>query len=101
MRGPASNPALIPITHIPPIGSEATADFSEANTKAPTQTQMRNVDFRVADDIALNIHELRGEMQAKEAGKPVNFDNKMEFVLRVDRARIGLKSPSLDALMNR
>jgi hypothetical protein len=100
VRGPATNPATIPVTHIPPIGSEAMPDFSEANTKAPTQTQMRNVDFRVGDDIALNIHELRGVMQAKEAGKPVNFDNKMEFVMRVDRARIGMKSPSLDALMN-
>jgi hypothetical protein len=101
VRGPASNPALIPITHTPPIGREAIADFSEANTKAPTETQMRNVDFRVADDIALNIHELRGDMQAKEVGKPVNFDNKNDFVMRVDRARIGMKSPSLDALMNR
>ena len=35
VRGPA-NPALAPVTHIPPIGSEAIADFSEAQTKAAT-----------------------------------------------------------------
>src|ERR1700755_1104338 len=92
VRGPATNPSAVPVAHLPPIGSEAIADFSEANTKAPTQTQMRNVSFRVEEDVALEIHELRGEMQAKEAGKPVNFDNRTAFVLRVDRARIGMKT---------
>lgn len=100
VRGPATNPSAIPVTHIPPIGTEAMPDFSEAKTKAPTETQMRNVEFRVAEDIALDIHELRGQMQSKETGRPVNFDNKMEFVLRVDRARIGMKPSSLDSLMN-
>ena len=61
---------------------------------------MRNVNFHFDEIGYLDIHELRGEMQAKEIGKPVNFDNKMTFVMRVDRARIGMKSPSLDDLMN-
>jgi len=100
VRGPA-NPALAPVTHIPPIGSEAIADFSEAQTKAATQTQMRNVDFHFDETGFLDIHELRGEMQAKEVGRPVNFDNKLTFVMRVDRGKIGMKGPSLDSLLNR
>jgi hypothetical protein len=99
VRGPAS-PSLAPVTRIPPIGTEAMPNFSEAQTKAPTETQMRNVDFHFDEAGFLDIHELRGEMQAKEAGHPVNFDNKLTFVMRVDRARIGMKGPSLDDLMN-
>jgi hypothetical protein len=100
VRGPGT-PSGAMVMHVPPIGAEAIADFSEAQTKAPTQTQMRNVDFHVDEITMLNIHELRGEMQAKEVGQPVNFDNKLTFIMRVDRAKIGLKSPSLDSLMNR
>src|SRR5437870_4304411 len=84
-----------------PFGSEAIADFSEAQTKAATQTQMRNVDFHFDETGFLDIHELRGEMQAKEVGQPVNFDNKLTFVMRVDRGKIGMKGPSLDSLLNR
>src|SRR5436190_10667630 len=99
VRGPAT-PASVPVIHIPPIGTEATANFSDAVTKVATQTQMRNVDFHFDPIGYLDIHELRGEMQAKEAGQPLNFDNRMTFVMRVDRARIGMKSQSLDDLMN-
>ena len=100
MRGPAT-PVTAPVTHIPPIGSEAIADFSLTETKAATQTQMHNVHFHVDEITFLDIHDLRGEMQAKEAGQPLNFDNKLTFVMRVDRAKIGMKTPSLDSLMNR
>ena len=99
VRGPAT-PTLAPVIHIPPIGTEATANFAEAETKGPTQTQMRNVNFHFDETGYLDIHELRGEMQAKEPGKPLNFDNKLTFVMRVDRARIGMKPASLDDLMN-
>src|SRR5438552_3258853 len=44
---------------------------------------------------------MRGVMVAKEPGAPLNFDNKMSFVLKIDRGNIGMKSPSLDNLMNR
>ena len=89
------------VIRIPPIGTEPIPTPTEATAKAPTQTQFRNVDFHVDISTVLNIHELRGEMAAKQPGDPLNFDNKTSFVLRVDRARIGLKSPSLDNLMNR
>jgi hypothetical protein len=100
VRGPAG-PTTAPPERIPPIGTEPIPTPTEAQAKAPTQTQMRNVDFHLDETTMLNIHELRGEMVAKKPGDPVNFDNKHDFVMRIDRARIGMKSPSLDNLMNR
>ena len=100
VRGPAS-PTAAPEQHIPPIGTEPIPTPTEAQAKAPTQTQMHNVDFHVDETTVLDIHELRGEMVSKRAGAPLNFDNKTEFILKVDRGKIGMKSPSLDNLMNR
>jgi len=100
VRGPASATAA-PAQHIPPIGTEPIPTPTEAQAKAPTQTQMHNVDFHVDETTILNIHELRGEMVSKQPGTPLNFDNKTSFILKVDRGKIGLKSASLDNLMNR
>ena len=72
-----------------------------AHPHALTQAQMREVDFHIDEVTILNIHSLRGEMVPKEEGAPLNFDDKRSFVLRVDRGEIGMKSASLDALMNR
>src|SRR5437763_4933136 len=49
----------------------------------------------------MHIHTLRGQFVAKAAGKPVNFDNKNDFIVKIDRARIGVDSVGLDQLMNR
>jgi hypothetical protein len=89
-----------PVSHIPPIGTVPLPDFSEAHTKAPTQAFFRNVWFYLDETMFLDIHELRGEMKAKEAGAPLNFDDKRSFVMRVDTGTIGMKSASLDKLMN-
>jgi hypothetical protein len=100
VRGPAS-PTTAPPQRIPPIGTEPIPTPAEAQAKAPTQTQMHNVDFHVDETTILNIHDVRGEMVSKRAGAPLNFDNKTDFIFKVDRGKIGMKSPSLDNLMNR
>ncbi len=100
LRGPAG-PTTVPQQRIPPIGTEPIPTPTEAQAKAPTQTQMRNVDFHADETTILNIHEMRAEAVAKRAGDPVNFDNKNEFIFKIDRAHIGMKPPSLDNLMNR
>jgi len=82
-------------------GTEAMPNFSEAETKGPTETQMRNVDFHVDEATALRIHDLRGQLFDKERGKPLDFDDRRTFVLRIFEATIGLQAPSLDNLMNR
>jgi hypothetical protein len=95
---PQSNVA--PVIHIPSIGTEPIPTPAEAEAKAATQAEMHNVWFHFDEVGYLDIHSLRGEMQAKKAGDPLNFDNKLTFVMRVDTAKIGLRSQSLDRLMN-
>src|SRR6266550_348644 len=73
-----------PPMHIPPIGSVPLPDFSEAHTKAPTQAFFRNVWFYLDETMFLDIHQLRGEMQAKDRVTPLNFDDQRSFVMRVD-----------------
>jgi hypothetical protein len=99
VRGPAS-PVTAPKSTIPTIGTEPIPTPTEAQAKAPTQAQMRNVDFHVDEETILKIHELRGEMIPKQPGTPLNFDNKTTFVLKVDRGKIGMTSASLDRLLN-
>jgi hypothetical protein len=99
VKGPASAVAA-PSNDVSEIGKATFVVPGEAEQRGPTQTQMQNVDFRLTPSIALDIHRLRGEMQSKDAGTPLNFDNKTSFVLRIDTGEIGLTTPSLDALMN-
>src|SRR5258708_32332258 len=73
-----------PAARIPLIGTEPIPTPSEAAAKAPTETEMHNVDFHVDETTILKIHRLRGTMQAKKAGAPLNFDNKRTFLMKVD-----------------
>jgi hypothetical protein len=86
---------------IPPIGREAIPTPSEAASKAPTQALMRNVWFHIDREAYLDIHFMRGELVSKTAGAPLNLDNKLSFVMKIDKAKIGMRSASLDVLMNR
>jgi hypothetical protein len=85
---------------VPRIGTEPIPTPSEAEARAPTETQMRNVDFHIDRAAILHIHELRGTMRAKRTGAPLNFDDKTSFILRIERARIGVGAGTLDILMN-
>lgn len=100
VRGPVSGPGTDEPVRIPPIGTEPIPTPTEAAAKAPTQTEMHNVRFHFDPELVLELHTLRGEMVSKQAGTPLNFDNKQTFVMRVDTARIGLRTRSLDRLMN-
>src|SRR4051812_2762389 len=73
VKGPASVATAPPTNDVPPIGRAPFVVPSEAEQRGPTQTQMQNVEFRLSPSIILNIHRLRGEMAAKEAGSPLNF----------------------------
>ena len=89
-----------PPVRIPTIGTEPMPTPSLARAKAPTDGQMENVWFHFDDQLYLDIHWLRGQLVANQAGDPLNFDNKTSFVMKVDTARIGLSPASLDRLMN-
>jgi hypothetical protein len=96
--GPAMGPAK---SDIPPIGTVPIPTPSEAVSKAPTQALMRNVWFHIDEDAYLDIHFMRSELVSKTPGAPLNLDDKRSFVMKVDKAKIGMRSASLDVLMNR
>ena len=84
----------------PPIGL---AHFDEPKEVAPaahTQAEMRNVLFHVDKTIVLRIHTLRGEFFDKTEGRPLNFDDKHSFIVKVFKARIGVSGRALTDLMN-
>lgn len=100
VHGPAAA-TVAPPSHVPLIGTQPIPTPTEAQAKAPVQAMMRNVDFHVDPDTILKIHFLRGIMRPTTPGAPLNFDNKNDFTIDVDRATIGMESASLDNLMNR
>ena len=101
VKGPLAPISGPPKIDTPLIGTEPIPTPTEAAAKAPTQTMMRNVWFHIDQDSYLDIHSLRGEMVSKTPSAPLNFDNKLAFILKVDTGTIGMRGPSLDVLMNR
>jgi hypothetical protein len=101
VKGPLSPVTPAPPPHIPEIGTADMPTPTEAEAKAPTEAEFNNVWFHIDETAYLDIHHLRGQMQAKKAGDPLNFDNKTSFIMRVDTATVGMRSESLDILMNR
>jgi len=96
VKGPLAPiaPAAAPV--ISPMGAGAMPAPSEAAAKAPTQALMRNVWFHIDQDAYLDIHFMRGELVSNTPGAPLNLDNKLSFVMKVDTGTIGLNSASLD-----
>ncbi|MGH9421701.1 MAG: hypothetical protein ACRD3J_17115, partial [Thermoanaerobaculia bacterium] len=101
VKGPAGLVSGPPKIDIPRIGAGPIPAPSEAAAKEPTQVRMRHVWFHIDQDAYLDIHSLSGEMVSKKAGTPLNLDNRTSFVFKVDTAKIGMRSTSLDVLMNR
>lgn len=85
----------------PPIGTANVTVPVEAVPARETDTEMRNVNFHIDRTVMLHIHDLRGQMFDKEKGKPLNFDDKRSFIMRMFNAHVGVSGPSLTDLMNR
>lgn len=62
--------------------------------------QMKNVDFLLAPDIALEVATLRGQLQSTKPGVPITFDDPASFVVNIDSAEVAVTPESLSALMN-
>lgn len=70
---------------------------------APTgdvEIQMRAVNFRLAKDISLEVHSLRGRLRSTKPAEPVNFDDAASFVVLIDSAEVAMPAQSLAALLN-
>lgn len=64
------------------------------------EIQMRNVNFRLARDIVLEVHSLRGRLIPTKPEIPVTFDDSASFYVEVDSAEVAISTASLTALMN-
>jgi hypothetical protein len=62
--------------------------------------EMKNIDFRIADDIVLEIRALRGILKPARDGEPVTFDDVSSFDVITGTAEIAISPESLGALMN-
>ncbi|HET7585927.1 MAG TPA: hypothetical protein VFK13_13505 [Gemmatimonadaceae bacterium] len=95
-RRPATATAGGDVVVIPPPPGAV----ERASDDAVTETQMRNVDFRLAPAIVLRVRWLRGEMVPKDSGRPVVFDDKRAFAIRLRDATVALRMDDLTHLMN-
>src|SRR5579872_5773052 len=77
-----------------------TPQAQDAGHARGVQIQMRNVNFRLAPDVVLEVRTLRGELQRTTPEVPVTFDDPTSFTLKIDVAQIGISPASLTALMN-
>jgi len=64
------------------------------------EIQMRNVHFRLANDIVLEVRTLRGQLQRTNPEVPVTFDDSASFTVEIDSAQVAITPASLTALMN-
>ncbi len=62
--------------------------------------QMRDVNFRLADDIVLEVHSLRGTLIRTKAAEPVTFDDVESFKVAIETAEVAVTPASLTSLMN-
>jgi hypothetical protein len=67
---------------------------------APVQIQMRNVNFRLARDIVLEVRALRGQLQRTKEDVPVTFDDPASFTVDISSAQVAITPASLTALIN-
>ena len=84
--------------------SQGAADRGAGGVSKPASgavaIQMKNVSFRFADDIALEVRSLRGNLEPTHAGEPVVFDDTSSFKVAVDSAEVAVTPASITALMN-
>lgn len=64
------------------------------------EIQMKNVNFRLARDIALEVRTLRGRLLRSKPEVPVTFDDSESFTVQIDSAEVAVSPASLTALMN-
>jgi uncharacterized protein YpmS len=84
-----------------PSAQEKHVSEAQAPARAgAVQIQMRNVNFRLAADIVLEVRSLRGQLQRTKPEVPATFDDNSSFTVDIDSAEVALTPESLTALMN-
>jgi len=76
------------------------ADAQVPRDLEPVDIQMKNVNFRLAKDIVLEVRALRGQLRTTNPTVPVSFDDTTSFAVDIDSAEVAISAASLTALMN-
>jgi hypothetical protein len=84
---------------------QATRQKAPPGAQAPVPAgsvaiQMKNVDFRLANDIVLEVRSLRGDLVRTKPEEPVTFDDTSSFKVLIDTAEVAVSPASMTALMN-
>jgi len=74
--------------------------FAAAPKENTVAIQMHNVHFRFADDIALEVRSLRGDLVRTKPEEPVTFDDTSSFQVDIDTAEVAITPASMTALLN-
>lgn len=88
----------------PPVSRASrnpTAAQPARRSQGPVRTELKGVNFRVAPDVVLEVHELHGEFEPTREGQPPWFDDPSSFNLKIDQAEIAVTPASMAAAMNR
>jgi hypothetical protein len=88
----------------PPASPETTPEAKPAVQAEPARSgpvgfEMRNVQFRAAPNVILQVKSLRGRLVSRISGPPV-FDDQRSFHIDVDGAEMTLDAASVTALVN-
>jgi hypothetical protein len=73
---------------------------NDAAPAGPVEIQMKNVNFRLAKDISLEVRSLRGKLERTKPEVPVTFDDSASFNVDIDAAEVAISAASLTNLMN-
>jgi hypothetical protein len=86
----------------PACSSEsALAEQQSARQAVPdVRIEIRNVGFRLAPDIQLEVRSLRGTLKRTKPDRPVTFDDLNSFTVAIDTGEVAMTPASLSALMN-
>src|SRR5436305_8041767 len=66
------------------------ADAEAPGNAGAVDIQMRNVNFRLARDIVLEVRTLRGELRRTKPEIPVTFDDNGSFTVQIDTAQVAI-----------
>lgn len=74
--------------------------IEQAHRPGSVEIQMRNVDFRIAKGIVLEVAAMRGRLRRTNPAIPVTFDDSNSFTVEIDSGQVAISPSSLTELMN-
>jgi len=83
------------------LAHAATVASSARDTAQRTWIEMKNVDLRVAENAAVGIRRLRGEVIPTGGNQSAFLDSTSSFSIRITSGTVAIRSADLSAILNR